>query len=51
MFPHGNAHLMRDAPGSRPVNIKTLLGSCDSSNWSFELRRRWSSHHSGLRLL
>jgi len=31
MFPHGSAHVMRDAPGSRPVNIERLLISCDSS--------------------
>jgi len=34
MFPHGSAHVLRDAPGSRPVNIEKLLSSCDSSNKS-----------------
>lgn len=34
MFPHGSAHVMRDAPHTRPVRIETLLGSCDSRNKS-----------------
>ncbi|PYV85200.1 MAG: AraC family transcriptional regulator, partial [Acidobacteria bacterium] len=34
MFPHGSAHVMRDAPHTRPVKIETLLGSCDSRNKS-----------------
>jgi AraC-like DNA-binding protein len=27
MFPHGNTHVMRDGPGTRPVDIGTLLRS------------------------
>ena len=34
MFPHEIAHVLRDAPGSRAVNIEKLLSSCDSSKKS-----------------
>jgi AraC-like DNA-binding protein len=27
MFPHGSAHMMRDAPGRRTINVQTLLKS------------------------
>ncbi|PYV41556.1 MAG: hypothetical protein DMG06_16725 [Acidobacteria bacterium] len=37
MFPHGSAHVMRDALGTRPVNIETLVGSHNSSHKSLSL--------------
>jgi cupin len=31
MFPHGSAHVMRDAPGRRAINVQTLLKSHDAA--------------------
>jgi len=34
MFPHGSAHVMRDAPGSKTVNVQKLLKTCEAGSRS-----------------